>query len=135
MKRVENVADLTLPAVTGNTDAGFVDLGRKFEVYRNDESVDEAARRSYVAKLVGRQYELNWLSLLAHRLVVVRREPGSGKSEALRAQRLRNPDSFFLRLEQRVSENIDTILSKEELDRIKHWKNSNTSAESPKARR
>jgi hypothetical protein len=108
-----------LPAVTGNTDAGFVELGRKLEVSQDDGSVDEAAKRSYVAKLVGRPYDLDWPSLLVHRLVVVFRKPGCGKPAELRSQQ-RNPDSFFLRLEQRVSEDIDTILSKEELDRIKH---------------
>lgn len=126
-KRIENVADVTLPAVTSNKSAGFVELDRKFEVYRDDESADEAARRSYIAEFVGRQDQLDWQSLLAHRLVVVLGEPGSGKSEELRAQHRHNTGSFFLRLEQLVTEDIDTILSTEELDRFKRWKISSTS--------
>ncbi|WP_183268989.1 hypothetical protein [Burkholderia pseudomallei] len=127
-KRAENVVDVTLPTVTQNKDAGFVELNRKFEVHRDEESADEAARRSYVGELVGRQYQHDWQSLLTHRLVVVLGEPGSGKSEELRAQHRRDPDSFFLRLEQLVTEDIDTILSAEEIDRFNGWKNSSTSA-------
>lgn len=120
--------DVTLPTVTQNKDVRFVELNRKFEVHRDEESADETARRSYVGELVGRQYQHDWQSLLTHRLVVVLGEPGSGKSEELRAQHRRDPDSFFLRLEQLVTEDIDTILSAEEIDRFKRWKNSSTSA-------
>ncbi|MBU9416249.1 hypothetical protein KTE23_06620 [Burkholderia multivorans] len=127
-KRVDNVADVTLPTVIPNKNAGFVELDRKFEVYSDEESADEAARRSYVAELVGRQYQLDWQSLLTHRLVVVLGEPGSGKSEELRSQYRRHPDSFFLKLEQLVTEDIDTILSDEELDRFKRWKGASASA-------
>lgn len=120
--------DAASPAVTRNQEAGFVELGRKFEVYRDDEAVDEAARRSYVAELVGREHQLDWQSLLAHRLVVVLGEPGSGKSEELRAQHRCNPNSFLLRLEQLVTEDIDAILSDEELERLKRLKSSGASA-------
>ncbi|SFT72167.1 NACHT domain-containing protein [Paraburkholderia aspalathi] len=111
-----------------DAETGFVELGRKFEVYREEESVDEAARRSYIAEFVDHQNELDWPSLLTYRLVVVLGEPGSGKSEELRAQHRRHTDSFFLRLEQLVTENIDTILSAEELARLNRWISSNTSA-------
>ncbi|MFG6892056.1 NACHT domain-containing protein [Burkholderia pseudomallei] len=122
------MTDVTLPTAIRSNDAGFVELDRKFEVYRDEESADEAARRSYVADFVGRQYQLDWQTLLTHRLVVVLGEPGSGKSEELRAQHRRNPDSFFLRLEQLVTEDIDSILSDEELDRFERWKSSRVSA-------
>jgi hypothetical protein len=59
-KVIASAADAASPAVTRNQEAGFVELGRKFEVYRDDEAVDEAARRSYVAELVGREYQLDW---------------------------------------------------------------------------
>ncbi|SIO27649.1 NACHT domain-containing protein [Paraburkholderia phenazinium] len=127
-KRIKEAEDGISPAGTRNQDAGFIELGRRFEVYRDDEPVDEAARRSYVAEFAGKQYQLDWHALLAHRLVVVLGEPGSGKSEELRAQHRRNPDSFILRLEQLVTEDIDKILSDEELDRLKRWKNSGVPA-------
>lgn len=127
-KRIKAAEDGTSAAGTRNQDAGFIELDRRFEVYRDDELVDEAARRSYIAEFGGRQYQLDWHTLLAHRLVVVLGEPGSGKSEELRAQHRRNPDSFFLRLEQLVTEDIDKILSDEELDRLKRWKNSGAPA-------
>lgn len=122
-----NAANTDLPALTRNQEFGFVELGRKFEVYRDDESVEEAARRSYIAENFSSRDQLDWESLLKHRLVVILGEPGSGKSEELHAQHRKNPDSFFLRIERLVTEDIDTILSDEEFDRLTRWKSSTAS--------
>lgn len=107
---------------------GFVELGRRFQRYRDDESIDDIATQSYVSEHVSHYSTLDWQGLLDHRLVVVLGEPGSGKSEELRAQQRRHPDSFFLRLEQLVTEDIKTILADEELDRFERWKKSTGTA-------
>ncbi|MBF3537071.1 hypothetical protein ISG10_05245 [Burkholderia pseudomallei] len=107
---------------------GFVELGRRFQRYRDDESADDIATQSYVSEYFSHYSALDWHGLLGHRLVVVLGEPGSGKSEELRAQQRRRPDSFFLRLEQLVTEDIKTVLSGEEIVRFEHWKESANTA-------
>ena len=107
---------------------GFVELGRRFRRYREDESIDDIATQSYVWEHISHYATLDWQELLSHRLVVVLGEPGSGKSEELRSQQRRRPDSFFLRLEQLVTEDIRTILSDEELDRFERWRKSTGTA-------
>lgn len=103
---------------------GFVELGRRFQRYRDEESVDDIATQSYVSEYVSRYSALDWHGLLSNRLVVVLGEPGSGKSEELRAQQRRRPDSFFLRLEQLVTEDVKALLSADELERFERWKKS-----------
>ncbi|VWB62803.1 hypothetical protein BLA23254_02911 [Burkholderia lata] len=80
-----------------------------------------------MAELADRQYQFDWLSLLAHRLVVVLGEPGSGESEELRCQHRRNPNSFFPRFAQRVTEDVETIMSDRDLSSFRTWKSSSQS--------
>ncbi|WP_322059376.1 hypothetical protein [Paraburkholderia sp. J63] len=121
-------ADTDLPESAQKHTGAFVELGRKFQRYRDEESIDDIATQSYVSEYVSNYSTLDWQGLLGHRLVVVLGEPGSGKSEELRSQQRCHPDSFFLRLEQLVTEDIKAILSDEELDRFERWKKSASTA-------
>ncbi|HDR9008682.1 hypothetical protein [Burkholderia vietnamiensis] len=59
--------------------------------------------------------------LLKHRLVIVLGEPGSGKSEELKAQRQKRAESFLLGLERLVNEPVAHILSEDEMERFRRW--------------
>ncbi|CAG9217847.1 conserved hypothetical protein [Paraburkholderia tropica] len=107
---------------------GFVELGRRFQRYHDEEPIDDIANQSYLSAHTRGYRTFDWEGLLGHRLVVVLGEPGSGKTEELRALRRRHPESFFLRLEQLVTEDVKTILSDAELERLEQWKKSNNAA-------
>ncbi|MCA8476430.1 hypothetical protein LGN35_00695 [Burkholderia multivorans] len=121
-------ADAALPESIEKHVGGFVELGRRFQRYRDEESIADIANQSYVSAYVSHYSTLDWQELLCHRLIVILGEPGSGKSEELRAQQRRRPDGFFLRLEQLVTEDINAILSDEELARLERWKKSTGTA-------
>lgn len=101
----------------------FIELDRRFEEYRTDETPESQAQRSYTDALLGREGGMAWDELLQHRLVIVLGEPGSGKTQELEAQheRLRT-DSFFLPLDRLVSEDVVSILDEEEIRRFEKWK-------------
>ncbi|MBJ9658468.1 hypothetical protein I5588_28515 [Burkholderia multivorans] len=117
-------ADTDSLGATRNPSGVFVELDRRFQRYRDEESIDDIATQSYVADRVHIHSTFDWKGLLGHRLVVVLGEPGSGKSEELRAQRRLHPASFFLRLEQLVTEDVKTILSDDDFVKLERWKKS-----------
>lgn len=104
-------------------DNTFIELHRRFEECRVDESPDSLAQRSYSAALLGHEQGIAWNELLRNRLVVVLGEPGSGKTQELKARCcLSGPTSFFLRLDRLVSEDVSSILDAEEIRQFEKWK-------------
>lgn len=59
---------------------GFVELDRRFSVVDGSMPPEESAERSYLLGATRGRENFNWCEVLAHRLVVVLGEPGSGKS-------------------------------------------------------
>lgn len=107
----------------------FVELHRRFETYKDNLNPEELAQQSYLSGFYGNQIGIGWDDLLSHRLVVILGEPGSGKSVELKAQHQRiKQTSFFLRLEQLVNEDINSILDDDEKIRFEKWKSSHTEA-------
>jgi hypothetical protein len=107
----------------------FVELHRRFETYKDNLTPDELAQQSYLSGFYGNQVGIGWDDLLSHRLVVILGEPGSGKSVELKSQHQRiKQTSFFLRLEQLVTEDINSILDDDEKIRLEKWKSNNTEA-------
>ncbi|HDR9226764.1 TPA: hypothetical protein QDB19_002982 [Burkholderia vietnamiensis] len=99
----------------------FIELNRGFEAFRADEPDDVVAYRSYALNRTGTWGWLTWEDLLKHRLVIVLGEPGSGKSEELKAQRQKRAESFLLGLERLVNEPVAHILSEDEMERFRRW--------------
>lgn len=98
----------------------FIELNRGFEAFRRDDS-EEAIVKSYA---VGRHAGWGWLSwkdLLSHRLAIVLGEPGSGKSEELKAQHRQHDGSFLIGLERLVKEPLTAVLSTIEMEQFRRW--------------
>ena len=109
----------------------FIELDRRFEEDRTDETPESQAERSYMDGWLGRERGIVWDELLKHRLVVVLGEPGSGKTEELKAQyrHLRTTTtSFFLPLDQLVNKEVNSILDENETRLFKKWKNGSGEA-------
>lgn len=105
----------------------FIELDRRFEKYRTDETPENQAQRSYTDAFLGRKEGMAWDKLLQHRLVVILGEPGSGKTEELKAQQARqSSNSFFLELDRLVDEDVTSILDEGENRRFAKWKNGNS---------
>lgn len=101
----------------------FIELQRIFEEYQADGSPEALAQRSYMMGFMGRGYGKNWNDLLTHRLIVVLGEPGSGKTEELKAQqRLQAASSFFLELNRLVTEDVQKILDDDRSRLFEQWK-------------
>jgi len=79
----------------------YIDLHRKFWPVEADQEYDPQNIR--VTALFGAEQQISWEELLTRRCVVVLGEPGSGKTEELRAatKRIRNAGrlAFFCRVE------------------------------------
>lgn len=104
----------------------FIELDRRFEKYRTDETPENQAQRSYTDALLGREGGMAWDELLQHRLVVILGEPGSGKTVELTAQQARqSSNSFFLELDRLVDEDVTSILDEDENRRFAKWKSGN----------
>jgi len=102
-------------------DSHFIELNRGFEAFQADESTEVVAHRSYALAGVETWHPLTWMNLLEHQLVIILGEPGSGKSEELRAQHRLNQGSFLIGLERLVREPVQGILSAQELDQFRLW--------------
>ena len=103
----------------------FIELDRRFEEYRTDDTPENQAQRSYAAFL--RETGISWDELLRHRLVVILGEPGSGKTEELKAQQARlSSSSFFLELDRLVDEEVSSILDDDGYHRVVKWKNGSS---------
>lgn len=101
----------------------FIELQRVFEEYQADESPEALAQRSYMMGFMGRGYGKGWNDLLTHRLIIVLGEPGSGKTEELKAQqRLQAASSFFLELNRLVTEDVQEILDDDGNRLFAQWK-------------
>jgi hypothetical protein len=104
----------------------FIELDRRFGKYRTDETPENQAQRSYTDALLGREGGMAWDKLLQHRLVVILGEPGSGKTEELKAQQAQqSSNSFFLELDRLVDEDVTGILDEDENRRFAKWKSGN----------
>jgi len=102
---------------------GFIELDRKFTEYIADESSETLAQRSYLMGFMGREDGETWPELLKYRLVVILGEPGSGKTEELKAKHRQQPaNSFFLELNRLVTEGVQNNLDDEENRRFVTWK-------------
>jgi hypothetical protein len=103
----------------------FIELHRRFEEFQTGESRENLARRSYAASLSGGERGISWDELLQNRLVVILGEPGSGKTQELKARhrfmRSTRSFSFFLRLEQLVNEEVKFILNEDECRELEKW--------------
>lgn len=107
----------------------FIELDRRFEEYRTDETPENQAQRSYTDAFLGREGGMAWDGLLKYRLVVILGEPGSGKTEELKAQQARlSSSSFFLELNRLVDEDVSSILDDEENRRFAKWKKGSSEA-------
>lgn len=107
----------------------FIELGRRFEEYQTDDTPENQAQRSYMKAFLGKEGGMTWDALLRHRLVVVLGEPGSGKTEELKAQQARlSSSSFFLELNRLVDEEVFSILDEDENRRFAKWKNGSSEA-------
>lgn len=102
----------------------YVELNRGFEELRAEEPEDVITRRSYALALNNTWGYLSWDDLLKHRLVIILGEPGSGKSKELMAQSERHHNSFLLGLDRLVREPVSEILSSDDMQRLRSWKNS-----------
>lgn len=101
----------------------FIELNRRFEEYQAVDTPENLAQHSYMRALLGHEGGKTWDELLRHRLVVVLGEPGSGKTEELKAQQVRqSSNSFFLELNRLVKEEMDVILDDDANLRFAQWK-------------
>lgn len=105
----------------------FIELNRGFEAFQADEVAEIVAHRSYAMASLAARRQHTWASLLQHPLVVILGEPGSGKSEELRAQHRLHKNSFLIGLERLVREPVREILSAEEFEQFQDWKNGTDS--------
>jgi hypothetical protein len=106
----------------------FIELDRRFEEYRTDETPENQAQRSYTDTLLGRGRGMAWNELLRHRLVVILGEPGSGKTEELAQQARLSSSSFFLELNRLIDEEVSSILDDDDNHRFAKWKNGDSEA-------
>lgn len=107
----------------------FINLDRRFEIYRTDESPEHQAQHSYIDAFLGQKGGMSWDELLQNRLVVILGEPGSGKTVELKAQQsLQSSNSFFLALDRLVDEAVTSILNEDENSRFAKWKGGNGDA-------
>jgi len=100
----------------------FIELNRGFETFQADEPEDVVSHRSYSLARTGGWGWLTWKDLLEHRLVVVLGEPGSGKSEELKAQHEQRDNGFLVRLESLTKKPLTDVLSEDEGKRFQEWK-------------
>lgn len=107
----------------------FIDLNRRFETYQDNLTPDELAQQSYMSSLYANQTGKGWDELLKDRLLVILGEPGSGKTVELKAQHKRvKQTSFFLRLEQLVTEELTSIFDATDNAKFDKWKTGKTDA-------
>lgn len=109
-------------------DSKFVELNREFGLYQADEPSEALAHSTYTLAGIGAWHRLTWANLLEHQLVVVLGEPGSGKSEELKAQHRQHEGSFLIRLEALVGQPVRNILSADEFDRFEKWRSGDGDA-------
>lgn len=103
--------------------ATFIELQRRFTEYQAEDTPEALAQRSYLLGFGDREQGVTWPELLAHRLVVILGEPGSGKTSELRAQQsLQSANGFFLELNRLVTEDVAAILDDDENCRFVEWK-------------
>lgn len=104
----------------------FVELNRKFIEYNAEKNREELAYRSYLPMWTDKAK--TWMDLLNHGRVVVLGEAGSGKTCEFKAQvhtiSTRNEFTFFIRLEDLVTQELAQILSLEESRKLKKWQKS-----------
>ena len=104
----------------------FIELYRRFEKYRTDETPENKAQRSYTDTFLRQKGGMTWDELLQHRLVVILGEPGSGKTVELKTQQSRqSSSSFFLELDRLVDEDVISILDEDDNRRFAKWKSGN----------
>lgn len=93
----------------------YIELNRTFFDYSENEDIEDAAVRSYIAGL--QHGVLDWAKLLQSQCVVILGEAGSGKTEEMKHQAetifQAGGYAFFLRLEQLIDKPVDlnTLIS------------------------
>lgn len=104
---------------------GFVELDRRFSVVDGSMPPEESAERSYLLGATRGRENFNWCEVLAHRLVVVLGEPGSGKSWEFRnvavALADQGQETFYIELERLVSRPLHETLDPEDQRRFQKW--------------
>lgn len=107
----------------------FIELHRRFQQFEDDDLPEGLAERSYIASMFKHEVGISWDELLKHRIAVILGEPGSGKSSELKERQRRcRSISFFLRLDQLVSEDVENILDEEKTAAFRQWKNNQEEA-------
>jgi hypothetical protein len=109
----------------------IIDLDRRFYQATGKEA-EEAAQSSYLLHFLddpNYRYGFGWPELLAHPLVVVLGEPGSGKSTEFKTQseNLRNKgaQAFYVKLDQLVNNPFSSALPESEYGGFQEWKQGN----------
>ncbi len=105
----------------------FIDLKRRFKEVRKEENAEDAALNSYSAAWLWERQSLGWGELLKHPLVVVKGEPGSGKSWELENQASVStvcPYSFYLRLDEMSQAGGSLPLRSAHTQRFADWRKS-----------
>lgn len=109
----------------------FIDLKRRFLETRKDENAEDAAVSSYAAYAFQRWHSFDWDELLKHPLVVIKGEPGSGKTWELEHQAdlaAVSPYSFYLRLDEMSTASAPLPLREHQIALFSEWRQRNERA-------
>jgi hypothetical protein len=108
----------------------IIELDRRFYKATGKEA-EEAAQSSYLLHFLDDpkyQVGFGWPDLLAHQVVIILGEPGSGKTTEFQTQfqrlRINGAHAFYVRLDQLVNNPYSEALPEGENKRFQEWKDS-----------
>jgi hypothetical protein len=109
-----------------SNDSNFIELNRRFRKLDPKAKPEDVTLESYSFDLFWGDKGFGWEDLLKRSRVVILGEPGSGKSwefcERARILAEQGHFAFFIRLDQLIDQNIESILAADELKRFATWK-------------
>ena len=105
----------------------YISLNRTFLEFNEEQDIEAAALRSYMAERYG-DGPLNWDRLLESQYVVILGEPGSGKTYEMKGQVRQLQENkqyaFCVHLEDLESMSLNASIKQEEKESFLTWENS-----------